>query len=109
MLICGAVITLPFALILEGTTAVSLMLQPPMLPVLVLAIVVFVAQYAAMFRLQRIAGPVYMSQIGSVAALVGSPAAILILGESLPIGFVPAVLLIIAGLVIFQARTVTHS
>ena len=49
MLICGAVITLPFALILEGTTAVSLMLQPPMLPVLVLAIVVFVAQYAAMF------------------------------------------------------------
>lgn len=104
MLICGGAVTLPFALALEGASAIALVLRPPMLLVLAVAIVTFVAQYAALFRLQQIAGPVYLSQIGSVAALVGSPVAVLVLGETLPDGFGRAVVFIVAGLVIFQSR-----
>ncbi|MGC4028992.1 MAG: DMT family transporter [Steroidobacteraceae bacterium] len=87
MLICGGALTLPFAVAFEGASAITRVLQPPMLLVLAGAIMTFVAQYAALFRLQQIAGPVYMSQIGSVAALVGSPVAVLALGERLPDGF----------------------
>ena len=108
MLICGAALTLPFAIAFEGTSAVTRVPQPPMLLVLAGAIVTFVAQYAALFRLQQIAGPVYMSQIGSVAALVGSPVAVLVLGERLPDGFVLAVVLIVAGLAVFQSRAVAR-
>jgi drug/metabolite transporter (DMT)-like permease len=104
MLICGAVLTLPFALYLEGATGLASMLHAPMLLVLLIAIAIFVAQYLAMFQLQQIAGPVYLSQIGSVAAIVGSPVAVLALGESLPDGFALTALLIGLGLAMFQYR-----
>lgn len=102
MLACGAMLTLPFALALEGAAAFAEVLRPPMLGVLAIAVVTFVAQYAAFFRLQHVAGPVYLSQIGSVAALVGSPVAVLVLGETLPRGFAMAAILIVSGLVIFH-------
>ena len=105
MLICGAILTLPFALHFEGASGIMAVLRPPMLVVMLIAIATFVAQYAAFFRLQQIAGPVYMSQIGSVAALVGSPVAVLALGETLPGGFALAALLTVVGLAIFQHRT----
>lgn len=104
MLVCGAILTLPFGLALEGTGAIAALLHPPMLIVLVIAIATFVAQYAAFFKLQQIAGPVYMSQIGSVAAIVGSPVAVIVLGEHLPEGFALAATLIAAGLALFQYR-----
>jgi drug/metabolite transporter (DMT)-like permease len=104
MLICGGVVTLPFGLYLEGAAGLATVLHAPMLLVLMIAIATFVAQYAAMFRLQQIAGPVYLSQIGSVAAIVGSPVAVLALGEKLPDGFVLTALLIGLGLAIFQYR-----
>ncbi|MBX3143289.1 MAG: hypothetical protein KF813_06015 [Trueperaceae bacterium] len=103
-LLCGAAITLPFALALEGPAAMALVLRSPMTLVLLSATVTFVAQYVAMFRLQQVAGPVYMSQIGSVAAIVGGPVAVLALGEKLPGGFALAVALILTGLAVFQAR-----
>lgn len=105
MLICGALLTMPFAIHFEGAGAFLSVLRSPMLVVLVIAVVTFVAQYVALFRLQQVAGPVYMSQIGSVAAILGSPVAVLALGERLPDGFVVAALLIVLGLAVFQYRT----
>ena len=102
MLICGALLTLPFAIYVDGTSKIVDVVQSPMLIVLLVAISTFVAQYVAMFRLQQIAGPVYISQIGSVAAIVGSPVAVLVLGEQLPRGFTLTALLIILGLGVFQ-------
>jgi drug/metabolite transporter (DMT)-like permease len=105
MLICGAALTLPFALYFEGTAGIATLLQPRILGVLLFAIVIFVAQYTAFFRLQQIAGPVYMSQIGSVAAIVGCPIAVVALGEHLPAGFSVSATLIVLGLALFQYRT----
>ena len=102
MLICGALLTLPFAIFVEGAWAMLALFGGEMLVVLAVAIVTFVAQYVALFRLQQVAGPVYLSQIGSVAAIVGSPVAVLALGEHVPDGFALAALLIVLGLSIFQ-------
>jgi drug/metabolite transporter (DMT)-like permease len=104
MLICGAFLTLPFALYFEGAREIATMLRSPMLVILLIAIAIFVAQYVALFQLQQIAGPVYLSLIGSVAAIIGSPVAVLALGERLPDGFALAALLIVLGLAAFQYR-----
>lgn len=106
MLVSGALLTLPFAIHVDGASAIIMVLQSPMQAVLVVAVTTFVAQYAALFRLQKIAGPIYLSQIGSVAAIVGSPVAVLALGEQLPNGFIFSALLIVFGLILFQYRTV---
>jgi len=109
MLVCGSLLTLPFAIGLEGASAVGALFHQPLSLVALAAILSFVAQYAAFFMLQRIAGPVYLSQIGSVAALFGSPVAVLLLGERLPNGFVLAAMLIVVGLVVFQSRAPRHA
>ena len=44
-------------------------------------IVIFALQYGLYFRLQQSAGPVYLSQIGSVAAVVGLGLGYLVFGE----------------------------
>lgn len=54
------------------------------------------------FRLQALAGPVCMSQIGAVAAVTGTLIAAGATGETLPQGFLPAALLIAAGAGAFQ-------
>lgn len=104
MLICGALLTLPFALYFEGASQIAPAINAPVLLVLLIAVITFVAQYVAMFRLQQIAGPVFLSQIGSIAALIGSPVAVIVLGEKLPDGFALAATLIIIGLAAFQYR-----
>lgn len=104
MLMCGALLTMPFAIWLEGALAGLSLLRAPMLVVLMIAFATFVAQYVALFRLQQVAGPVYMSQIGSVAAIFGGPAAVLVFGERLPDNFGLVALLIVSGLSLFQYR-----
>lgn len=44
-------------------------------------IAIFALQYGLYFRLQQTAGPVYLSQIGSVAAVIGLGLAFLVFGE----------------------------
>jgi drug/metabolite transporter (DMT)-like permease len=108
MLLCGAALTLPFALWLDGPAALGALFHLPVLVILLAAIISFVAQYSAFFKLQQIAGPVYLSQIGSIAALFGGPAAVVLLGEHLPQGFAVAALLIVTGLAVFQSRAAQH-
>lgn len=69
---------------------------------LLLEVLVFVVMYILFFVLQRLAGPVYLSQIGSVAALSGSLIAVFWLGEVAPDHFALAALLVVFGVVIFQ-------
>jgi drug/metabolite transporter (DMT)-like permease len=58
----------------------------------------FAIQYVIYFILQKRGGPVYLSLIGSVAAVVGVPFAVLLLGEAWPAGIVTAAVLIGAGI-----------
>lgn len=63
-----------------------------------LQVAAFALQYLLYFDLQRRGGPVVLSLLGSVAALVGLPIAILALGEPVPGLLAPAALLIAAGI-----------
>ncbi len=59
---------------------------------------VFAGQFLGLFALQRAGGPVLLSLLGAVGALVGVPVAIGLLGEAAPPGLVPAAILIAAGI-----------
>lgn len=58
----------------------------------------FSVQYVLFFILQQRGGPVFLSLLGSVAAVVGSAIAIIILGDTAPSGLVPAGVLIAIGI-----------
>lgn len=58
----------------------------------------FALQYYLFFILQQRGGPVYLSLLGSVAAVVGVPIAIFLLGESPPQGLAVGALLIALGI-----------
>ncbi|WP_299391314.1 EamA/RhaT family transporter [Pelagibius sp.] len=103
MLLMAGVLAAPFAILSEGAGAVfTLWDNTTLLGLTGTNIAVFALQFVAYFRLQQTAGPVYLSQIGSVGAAVGAPVAVLFLGETLPQGFALALLLIVAGAVLFQ-------
>jgi drug/metabolite transporter (DMT)-like permease len=66
---------------------------------------VFSAQYALFFYVQRRGGPVYLSLIGSVAAVFAVPASIIVLDEPAPRMVLPAALLVCAGLSLMVWRS----
>lgn len=57
----------------------------------------FAVQYLLFFRLQELGGPVLLSLLGSVAAVVGVPLAMVLLAEKAPDGLLPAAVLIGSG------------
>jgi drug/metabolite transporter (DMT)-like permease len=64
----------------------------------------FALQYLLFFVLQKRGGPVYLSLLGSVSAVVGVPIAVLLLGEAWPAGIVPGAVLIAAGIALVSQR-----
>lgn len=60
--------------------------------------VVFAVLYLLYFVLQKTGGPVYLSLLGSVAAVVGSAIAVALLGETAPQGLLVGGLLIGSGI-----------
>lgn len=73
--------------------------------ILPIQMVIVALMYVMYFVLQRIAGPVYFSQIGSVGAIVGVAIAVVWFGESLPSGTALAALFIglgVAGVTLGQ-------
>ncbi len=64
----------------------------------------FSVMYVFFFILQKIAGPVYLSLLGSVAAVVGAAIAILLLGEAPPQGLAAAAVLIALGIALVSQR-----
>lgn len=65
-------------------------------------VVTFSLQFLLLFRLQKEGGPVYLSLLGSVGAIVGVPIAVLLLGESWPQGLLLGGLLIAAGIALLS-------
>jgi drug/metabolite transporter (DMT)-like permease len=70
----------------------------------VLQAVVSTAMYSLYFVVQKLSGPVYLSQLGSIAAITGAAIAILVFGEAVPQGLAPAAVLIVIGVVLFSVR-----
>jgi drug/metabolite transporter (DMT)-like permease len=82
-------------------------LNRPAPALLILAqIATFSVQYLLFFILQKRGGPVYLSLLGSVGAVVGVPVAVLLLGETVPRGLAAGGVLIALGigLLTFGAR-----
>lgn len=105
MLIFAGGITAAAAMVTEGPAAAAQLWQNPVLLTLTVAnLAAFALKFVTYFQLQHVAGPVYLSQIGSVGAAVGIPVAVMYFGESLPDGFTLAVILIVAGAALFQWR-----
>ena len=82
------------------------------LPLVLIAIqaVVFAGQFLLLFLLQKSGGPVFLSLLGSVGAVVGVPVAILLQGETAPEGLLLGILLIGAGIALLnigKAKQVT--
>ena len=74
------------------------------LPMFLIAIqaVVFAGQFLLLFLLQKSGGPVFLSLLGSVGAVVGVPVAILLQGETAPEGLLLGILLIGAGIALLN-------
>ncbi len=104
MMFGGAASLLPFVLVFEPGQAIELLHSMAMLRLLILEIGIFTVLYLFYFLLQKLAGPVYFSQIGTIAALIGTFIAILGLGEDVPNHLGPAAILIVLGTVLFHLR-----
>lgn len=65
---------------------------------------VFASQFLVMFLLQKTGGPVLLSLLGSVGAVVTVPIALLVLGEAAPDGLYVATVLIALGIVLLNLR-----
>lgn len=103
MLTLGGLMIVPFAAGTEGTLRVAVLLQNADLLVLIsVSTAVFALRYVTYFKLQHVAGPVYLSQIGTVGAAVATPIAVLFMGEVLPPNFTLAVILIVIGVALFE-------
>ena len=105
MMLGAALALLPFALALESEQVGALIGSATVATLLLAEIAVFTVLYLFYFVLQRLAGPVYLSQIGIVAAIIGTVIAVLALNEPTPPNLGMAAVLIIAGTVLFHQRS----
>lgn len=99
MLISAGILLLSFSLL----PGFSLHLpEKSMMPVLLIIVqaLVFVGQFLLLFILQRTGGPVMLSLLGSVGAIVGVPVAVVMQGEAPPQGLLGGALLIGTGVVL---------
>lgn len=97
MLVAAALMLLLTGLLPGFSLAVSM---DHSLPTLLIALqaLVFAGQFLLLFLLQKTGGPVYLSLLGSVGAVVGVPLAIFLQGEAPPEGLLLGGTLIAAGI-----------
>lgn len=95
MLLGGALVALPLAALTEQ--AAALWADPGLRRLIWWDIAAFAIQYVTYFQLQRAGGPLMLSLIGPVAAILGAAVAGLAMGERMPAGFAPASVLTAAG------------
>lgn len=81
------------------------------LPTLLIAVqaVVFAAQFLLLFLLQKSGGPVFLSLLGSVGAIVGVPVAIFLQGETAPEGLLLGTLLIGTGVALLNIGNIKRT
>ncbi|SIS60817.1 DMT family transporter [Neptunomonas antarctica] len=102
MMLGGAITLLPFVLVLEAGQVQALFESTETIQLLALEIAIFTVLYLFYFLLQQLAGPVYFSQIGTVAALSGTLLSVFVLGEMAPPNLGLAGVLVAIGIVLFQ-------
>lgn len=102
-LVLAGLVTIPFAALLQPPPVV-LWADPHLRLLTGLGILAFAAQFITYFQLQRAGGPVMLSLIGPVAAVVGAAIAALALGEVMPGGILPAAVLTGTGVALMVAR-----
>lgn len=106
MLASGGLLLLPVVLLSDLARDGWTLDGGLILGLLAAQIATFTLVYYLFFILQRMAGPVYLSQIGPVAAVVGPMIGIFILGESPPANLLSAGVLMAVGLIIFHRGSV---
>ncbi len=89
LLLAGAIPGVSLAVPVESAIPVLLILAQA---------AAFSVQFLLFFVLQKRGGPVYLSLLGSVAAVVGVPIAVLLLGEAPPQGLLYGAVLIALGI-----------
>ncbi|MDA0664703.1 MAG: DMT family transporter, partial [Proteobacteria bacterium] len=103
MLTISGLMVVPFAAGTEGTAGLGILWRNEELLLLAgISIAVFAMRFVTYFKLQHVAGPVYLSQIGTVGAAVATPIAVIFMGEVLPQNFAIAIALIVAGVALFE-------
>ena len=103
MLFFAGLLLMPVVFLTEGAEAFAGLLNQGVFPILLVQILIFSALYCFFFILQKVAGPVYLSQIGSVAAIVGATIANVGLGEKLPPNLALSAFLVGLGVLLFQS------
>ncbi len=103
MLLAGTALVGLFAAIFGFSIGAPELAAPAAVP-LAAQIASTTSTYALYFTLQKIAGPVYLSQIGSVGGVVGVGIAVLVLGEAAPPALLLATVMIVAGVVLVSRR-----
>ncbi len=96
MLIAAALLLLAFGALPNFSVTISLAEWLP-LSLIVIQAGVFAGQFLLLFVLQKTGGPVLLSLLGSVGAVVGVPIAIFLQGESPPAGLFLGASLIAIG------------
>ncbi|PVY77561.1 hypothetical protein C8D92_103248 [Tamilnaduibacter salinus] len=108
MMFGAALSLLPLSLITEDGGVPALFRSPTLVGLVGLEVLIFATLYHFFFVLQALAGPVYLSQIGTVAAVVGTVIAVFALGEPTPPNLSLAGTLVAAGLIVFHRSAKTH-
>ncbi|WP_245932518.1 DMT family transporter [Isoalcanivorax indicus] len=101
MLVAAAVMLLGTGLLPGFSLAVPLDRSLPLILIVVQA-VVFSGMFLLLLMLQKTSGPVLLSLLGSVGAVVGVPVAIFLLGETAPDGLLLSAALIIVGVALLS-------
>ncbi|MDX3894644.1 EamA family transporter [Pusillimonas sp.] len=96
MLLAATLMLLLVGLMPGQSLAVPLNRGLPAL-LIILQGLVFAAQFQVLFLLQKISGPILLSLLGSVGAVVAVPVAIYVQKETPPAGLIPAASLIAIG------------
>jgi len=102
MLLGGALLLLPLALF--DVTLAPALHSGPAISLLLVQMALFAIVYALYFVLQKLAGAVYLSQIGSVAAMLGAAMAVTLLGEHGSLSMLLAALCIVGGVLLVAWR-----
>lgn len=98
-MLAGAVVFLVGAAMLLPGFSLTVPLDTPVaFGLIALQAVVFAAQFLLLFILQRTGGPVLLSLLGGVGAVIAVPVAILLLDEAVPRNLLPGALLIALGI-----------
>lgn len=101
MLVAAAIMLLLVGLLPRFSIAVPMEQTLPFILILIQALV-FAGQFWLLFLLQKTGGPVLLSLLGSVGAMVGVPVAILLQGEAPPEGLLLGVVLIGTGIALLN-------